>query len=363
MSVERPKVAICPPGKFGTALGVVLAVADKADVVFCFRTSEGDEIFRETGENRKHFPGQVLPNNITSTRDPEEALHGADVMIFATQARYSRTYFEEISPYRDKKTAVLSIIKGLEEDTAMRMSEVIRDIDPRVNKRLFAAMSGPNFAWEIIKGLQAATVIASENGRLAEWLQKLFKTSRFLPFRTDDVIGVELGGALKNPEAMMVGICDGLGLGNSASAALANRSSKEMTRLIVLLGGDERTAMGLAGDGDFDLSRRPGGRNYDTGVVIGRGEDPRVFLNSKQTIEGLYTIKPALASVRKHGAKAPMLEGLYGIIYEGREPARVMDELIGGDFDYEDPQTIIHRNLRIPLRALNRLAHLWGSVS
>lgn len=361
MSAEKLKVVVSPPGRLGTALGFVLA--QNAQVTFCFRSSEADQIFQETGENRKYFPGKKLPESIHSSDDPEQAFRGADVVILTPKARYLRTHYKGIMRFIPQTSAIVHGCKGLEIGTNMRMSQVLRDVNPRLRRNNCAVISGPNFAREMIRGLPASTVIASEDDVLVMKLQRLFRTQYLQPFRSDDVIGVELGGALKNPIAMVVGICEGLQMGDNAAAALMNRGLKEVTRLAVVLGADERTLMGLSGVGDLVLSCRTGGRNYDAGVDIGHGEDPKVIQQSGQTIEALNTIGPAVSLAVDNNVQIPILEGLYGIIYQGLNPTEVMYKLLKSDSDYEDPRPIITNRLKPPLRALNRFLHLWGNVT
>jgi len=352
-------VTVLRPGRFGTALLVPLAENVQQAIVY-LADPEANRIFQETQEIQKYFPGYKLPSNVHSTNNLEEALQKSNVVLITTPTKHFRTVAESALPLMQEDQILVSGSKGLEEGTNMRMSQVIRDINPRFKKKCRAVISGPNFAREIIRGLPTATVIASENDALTRRLQRLFRTSRFLPYRSGDVIGVELGGALKNPIALAVGICHGMGLGDNATAALKNRGFREMTRLAVVLGADERTLMGLAGEGDLSLSSRPGGRNYDAGVAIGQGEDPELLLQSDQTIEALYTIRPAIALARKKNVRVPILEGIYGIIYGGLEPAQVLDMLVERYHGYEGPQPIIDRRIGLLLRLLNRLLHRWG---
>lgn len=360
MSMERLNVTILPAGRFGTALAVPLS--ENANVTLCIRSSEDNRIFQETRENQKYFPGIKLPDNIHSTDNLEEGLNKADVVILVPPSWKFREVYTSYMSFIPRKCLRVCGSKGMEEDTEMMMSQVMRDVDPSVDGSSYAVISGPNFAHEIVRGLPAATVIASENDAVTKKLQRLFRTNYLVPYMTDDVIGVQLGGAFKNPMAMAVGICDGMHMGNNAAAALMNRGLKEMTRLAVLLGADERTLMGLAGESDLSLSCRPGGggRNYDAGIAIGRGEDPKLLFQSEQTIEALHTIKPAISLAHKNNVEVPILEGLHEIIYGGLQLSEVVSMLIERDHSYEDPQPIIHRKLRLPLRVLNRLFHLWG---
>lgn len=365
MLVEHPKVVISPPGRLGTALGN--AISDNAEVWFLFRSTESNRIFQDTRENQKYFPRLRLADSIHSSVDPEEACYKAHVVILAPNVKNFRTHLESLAPIIIKegqgRTVLAHGCKGLEDGTNMRMSEVIRDVDPRFNRHHYAVISGPNLAHEVVRGLPAATVIASEDG-LAKQLQRLFRTKHFLPFVSDDVVGVELGGALKNPMAMAVGICFGMGLGYNASAAFMNRCAKEMIRLAVALGADERTLTGQSGIADLSVSCWPGaeGRNYTAGVAIGKGENPAILKQSEMTIEAFNTIKPAVLLARKNHVNVPILEGLERIVNEGANPNDLVRQLVEGSYTYEDPQPVIGR-LKAPLRSLNRVLHNWNRTA
>lgn len=360
MSVEMLdlNVTVFRPGRFGTALLIPLAENVRLVTVY-LEDPEANRIFQETQENQKYFPGVKLPNNIHSTNNLQESLQGANVILMTTPTKHFRGVAECVLPIIPRDGIVICGSKGIEEGTNMRMSQVIKDVNPNFKNKHLAVMSGPNFAHEIIRGLPAATVIASENDRLTRSLQRLFRTNRFLPYRSDDVIGVELGGALKNPISLAVGVCNGMGLGDNATAALMNRGLREMIRLAVRLGADERTLIGLTGDADLSLSSRCGGRNYDAGVAIGKGENPELLLQSDQTIEAISTIKAVVSLAKRKNVRVPIMEGVYGMIYGGLKPMQVLDMLIERYHDYEGPLPIIDRRIGLPLRLFNRLLHRW----
>lgn len=351
------KVAIIRPSRFGIALGAILA--ENTSATFCFELTSSHLEFQRSREIPKYHPGvRLLSDRIHSVDDYKRGIKDADVVLVTSPMKYLRTTVESIVPYAKNKIWVTGS-KGIEQGTNMRPSEVIADVNPVFNKSSYAIISGPNLAWELIRKLPAITVIASQNEALTHRLQKIFRTSYFFPYLSDDVTGVELGGALKNPMAMLVGICYGLGLGNNASAALKNRCLKEMTRLAVVLGADERTLMGAAGEADLSTSCQQGGRNYDAGVAIGRGVDPRVLQQSGQTIEAFNTIEPALSLAKGANIGAPLLEGLKKMIDGEQRPSYIINMLVEGNHHFEDPQTIIDRRLRRWVRRFNRVMHLW----
>lgn len=362
-TTEKPKVTVIRPGRFATALAVPLS--ENAVVTFCFESSEANTIFQKTRENQKYHPGVKL-FDVQSTDNMKKGLMGADIVLLAVPMIHLRTTCKSLKPYgiEDKQLCVGT--KGLEIGTNYRPSQVVLDVIPRLSKTSYAAISGPNIAREMIRKLPAVTVIASKNDALIDMLLEMFSTGYLFPYRTDDLEGAELGGALKNPVAMVAGIGDGLGLGGNAIAALQNRGWREATRLAVVLGADERTLNGPSGAGDLAVSCRPGGggRNYDAGVAIGRGEDPRILQKSGQTIEGFNTIGPAIVLARKNGVQVPVLEGLGKVIRKERPPSYINSLLIEENNRYSDPEPIIDRRvMRWVVRKINRFSHLWRNAT
>lgn len=357
------KVVVPRPGRFGTSLLIPLA-ENLEQVTVCFSSSEANEVFQKTRENRKYFPGVKLPDNIYSTDDFEQGFEGADVVLFTTPTTHLRTFCESVKLLIPEKCIVICGSKGLEKETCMITSQVIRDVNPRISKGSIAIISGPNYANEIIRGLWTTTVIASENDEVALRAYGLFKTLKFRPFITDDVMGVGLGGSLKNLVAMAVGVSDGMAMGNNAHAALKNRLTKEITRLSVVLGADERTLGGISGAGDVDVSSKPPGRNYLAGYDIGQGADPKMLRRSGKTIEGLETVEPAVTLADKFSVEVPLLQILKEIICDNLKPQDAIERVTKLDgFLYEDPQPIIDRRLRFPLRTINRVFHLWNHAT
>lgn len=364
-------VAIMPAGRFGTALAVPLS--EKASkVTLYFRTSEYYQRFQETHENQKWFPGIKLPDNVYSTDNLQEAVEDTDVLIIVPPAKFFRDFYRSIYPYIENNRFardgfIVLGSKGFEEETDLRMSELVKQETSDLARRT-VVISGPNYAHEIVKGLPFGIVLASENDKVAEELsEKIFKVKRKTrPYITDDVIGTELGGILDKPIAMAVGISDGMGMGRNAAALLKNRGLKEITRLAVVLGADRNTLGGLTGEGDLSLSSEGPGRNYKAGFEIGEqrySEDLRLvierLLQSRETIEGLYSVKSAVSLARRNGVVMPITESLYKILYQGLSPQEAMEILMNTDGQYEDPQPVIDRRLRFPMRAVDRVMHIW----
>lgn len=373
MGKEKLNVVNLPAGRFPTALAVPVALRAKR-VTLYFRSSEGHQIFQETHENKKWFPGIKLPDNVYSTDSLPEVVPDADVLNIIPPARYFRELYRSIYPYIDrsrfaKEGFIVVGSKGFEEETALRISEIVRQETPDLAKRT-VVISGPNYAHEIVQGLPFGIVLASEDDVVAEELwKKLFKVSGTTKaYITDDVIGVELGGILGKPIAMAVGISDGMGMGRNAAHLLRSRGLKEITRLAVVLGADRNTLSGLSGDEDLALSSEDPGRNYKAGFEIGEQRYPedlqlviQKLLQSRDTIEGIQSVKSiiALANRGREPVIMPIIENLYKIFYEGLTPQEAQEILMSTDGKYEDPQPVIDRRLRFPMRAIDRIMHPW----
>lgn len=355
---KTDKVAILTGGTFGTSLAVPLS-KNVRDIVLFIRSKERADLFNATRENREVFPGVLLPRNVRATSDAREALDGAEVAFLVPKAQAMREVVRDyVTPNIGPRTIVASGSKAFEEGTNLRMLEVITQENRSLAARC-AVISGPNFAHELIKGLPAAIVVASKYDKVARKVGTVLGSTQFKPYLTDDVIGVELGGILKNPIAIAAGIAEGMGLGSNASAAILNRGLREMIRLGVIMGADERTLMGLSGAGDLFLSSKPGGRNYGAGVDIGRGISPVELKNSDLTIEGLYSVESAVVLARKWGVEVPIMESLNEIINYGLKPSEAMERLMTRGMTYEDPLPVTGVQSRFCIRVLNRLLHLW----
>lgn len=346
---RKLNVAILPAGSFGRALTVPLS-ENNHQITLCFRSEE----------SLLKFSNTQLPANVRSTTDYEGALRGANVIFFAPPSRFLRSYYSSAYHLIPKGADVVFGTKGIEEGTNLTTFQVPQDVNPTLKH--WAIMSGPNFAHEIAGRQYTETVIASIEDGVAERLRDVFKTDRFKPFITDDVMGVALGGSLKNLVAMTVGIYEGRGMGSNASAGLINSGLREAIRLAVVMGADERTLYGRSGLADIILSCRPPGRNYLAGFAIGEGANPESLIEAGKTIEGFYSVKSAVTLGEKFGVEVPMFRTLYEVLYQGLSVDRAIEKLMNMNGAFEDPSPVISRKLRFPLRSLNRLLHLWHRV-
>lgn len=332
---SKVNISILPAGAWGTALAVPLS--DRGhNVKLYFRQEEDSGIFNKTKQNLKRLPKIKFNGLVSATHNLEEAASEADVLVLACDAVHVRSFFTQIKPYLNGETKILCVSKGIEEATNLCMSDVLEDVYPEVTSRL-AVLSGPNFAIEVAKRLPTMTVIASDNEKVAKDLQKIFSSENFRVYTQDDVMGVELGGALKNVIAIGVGIGDGLRYGENGRAALITRGIAEMIRLGTTLGADELTFAGLSGMGDLILTCTSGkSRNHQAGFKIGKGADPKDLLSSDETIEGLHTVKAAFQLAKQKKVKLPIMEMVYQIVYEGLSPKEGFKNLMRLELSSED---------------------------
>ncbi len=292
--MERFNIVVVPAGRWGSALAIPLS---------------------DNGHNVKLYQSSVF-----TTSSLKEAVLGADILILACNSAHVRSLFQKITSNLPKDTIVLCVSKGIEEDTNFCMSQVLTDIEPKIGSRL-AVLSGPNFAAEVAQRLPTMTIVASENTSVAKLLQRVFTTKNFRVYIQDDVLGVELGGALKNVIALGVGIGDGLKLGENGRAALITRGITEIMRLGTAMGAQRQTFTGLSGMGDLILTcTSKKSRNHQAGLKIGRGLNPKDLLSSNETIEGLHTVKAAVKLAKEKGIKVPIMETVYKIVYQGLKP-------------------------------------------
>lgn len=317
--MSRFNISILPAGEWGSALAIPL-LDNGHRVKFYFRKEEDAKNFNKTKINSKRLPTIKFNGSTSATASLEGAIKEADILVIACDAPHVRDFFTTIKPFVKTETKILCVSKGIEQKTDLGMAELLEEVDPKVSGRV-AILSGPNFAIEVAKKLPAMTVIASKNLSVAKLLQKVFSSKLFRVYTQEDVIGVELGGALKNVVAVGVGIGDGLNFGENTRAALISRGISEMIILGMAMGADPLTFAGLSGMGDLILTCTSGkSRNHLAGLKIGRGKDPKELIESDQTIEGLLTVKAVHDIAREKGIRVPIMEMVYKIVYEGLKP-------------------------------------------
>lgn len=321
------RAAVLSAGSWGTTYAMVLADAGN-DVVVHARRNEIAEAINTRHENPDYLPGITLPPTVRATTDPAVALADADVAVLSIPAQTLRTNLTTWAPFISADTVVVSLMKGIETDTGLRMSELIAQVADLPTDRV-AVLSGPNLAREIATRQPAASVIACVDEKVAERLQNASLTSYFRPYTNTDVVGCELGGAVKNVIALASGLSSGLGLGDNATALLMTRGLAETARLGQVLGADPITVSGLAGVGDLvaTCSSRLS-RNRTFGEHLGKGMTvTEATAVMTQTAEGVKSADALLALARRHDVEMPITEVVVAVI-DGRLTAREAADLL-----------------------------------
>jgi glycerol-3-phosphate dehydrogenase (NAD(P)+) len=327
------EIAIIGAGAWGTALSIVLGRKEAHRVRLWVHEKDVCETIARQRVNEKFLPGQTIPAGVTPCNDLAESLEGAAIVVSVMPSQHCRRLFEQMRPHLRAETMIVSATKGLEENSLLRMTEVIAQMikgnNPRVPR--IGALSGPSFAVEAARGDPTAITIASQDTELGRLVQQEFSNASFRVYTNEDPIGVELGGALKNTVAIAAGICTGLGLGHNSVAALITRGLAEMTRLVVACGGKAETMAGLAGLGDLVLTCTGGlSRNRSVGVELGRGRKlPEILAGMHGMVaEGIFTTTAAVGLARAHGAEMPITEQMHAILHEGKAPREAIYELM-----------------------------------
>lgn len=325
---ERKKIAFIGNGSFGTALANMLAHSGHTVTVWG-RNKEYVSQMRETKVNSKYLPEVLLASSLRFTHNLKTAVHGKDIVVFSVPAQNFRQVAERTAKYLPEGAIVVNLAKGIETFTNKTMSQIAEEILPN-NK--YVVLSGPSHAEEIAKNKPATVVVASKDQKAAELVQDVFMSDKFRVYTSDDVLGVELGGALKNVIAIGTGISDGMGFGDNARSAIMTRGIHEITRLGVTLGARSDTFSGLSGIGDLmvtcdsDLSR-----NRRCGIMIGEGIKPDEAVKQIGTVEGFYTVEAACKLAEKSGVEMPITQAVNKVISGKITPAEALDMLMGRD--------------------------------
>jgi glycerol-3-phosphate dehydrogenase (NAD(P)+) len=320
------KATIIGTGGWGTALAVLLH-GNGHKVALWGRLKEEVEPILAAGENKAFLPGVKIPKEIVVTLDAHAALRETELVVLAVPSHGMRPICQQLRDFLPEKLPLVSVAKGIETETGARMSEVIAQV---LHTDRVIALSGPSHAEEVGRGIPTAIVVAAKDQALAATAQKVFMNERFRIYTHDDVIGVELGGALKNVIAIAAGACDGIGFGDNTKAALCTRGLAEMTRLGVALGARRETFFGLSGVGDLIVtafSRHS--RNRGFGERLGKGETAEQIAASTQMVaEGVKTAKSAWQLAERHGVDVPITNQVHAIIYEGKAPKQAVRDLM-----------------------------------
>lgn len=325
------KIAIIGAGGWGTALAIVLAGAKESRPVSLWARENDVLVSLQNGrENAAFLSGFRVPSHVEVTGDLESALRGAGIVIGAMPAAHAREMYSAMLPFLAAEMHFVSATKGLEPETLLRMTEVLTQVTARKFRSPVAALSGPSFAKEVARGDPTAVVVASTDRDTAKEIQREFSSPTLRLYTNEDVIGVELGGALKNIIAIAAGVAEGLGLGHNTIAALITRGLAEMMRLGTALGARRETLAGLAGMGDLvltctgDLSR-----NRFVGVELARGKKlDEILASMRMVAEGVGTTAAARTLAHKADIEMPITEQMFAVLHKGRSPKDALRELM-----------------------------------
>lgn len=333
------RVAVVGAGAWGTALAVHLARAGYAPRLWVFEP-ELLGLVVGTRENPWYLPGVRLPDGVAPTGSVADAVDGAEVVVVAVPSHVFRAVAGSLGPHLAPGARVVSATKGIEEEGPRRMSEILAEVLPPGARDRTAVVSGPTFAVEVAHGRPTAAVVASKHPDLARELQQALATAAFRLYTQSDVVGVELGGALKNVMAVAAGISDGLELGDNARAALLTRGLAEMTRLGASLGARAATFAGLAGLGDLILTCTGGlSRNRRLGLALGRGMSLAAWQATTRSVaEGVRTARAALALAEPLGVATPITREVGAVLFGAKEPRDALESLLGRDVRPEDDE-------------------------
>jgi len=322
-------IAVIGAGSWGTTLADLLAKKGHAVTLWAYEPELVQEM-RQNRENNLYLPGIKLAENLRFTNDLEEAYTGCTMVLCVVPSQLVRRVMGNSLPFLPPDTVLVSASKGIELDTLCTVSEIYREILPPELFARFAALSGPSFAREVAQEMPTAVTVAAGSEEVAHRVQQAFNSSFFRVYRNEDVVGVELGGAIKNVIAIAAGISDGLGFGHNTRAALITRGLAEMTRLGVAMGAQASTFAGLAGMGDLvltctgDLSR-----NRSVGIQIGQGRQLAEILGEMRMVaEGVKTTESAYNLARKMGVEMPIIDQMYQMLYQDKPARQAVLELM-----------------------------------
>lgn len=318
------KTAVIGSGGWGTAISLLLASKGNDVYLWSWQQEETDRLNKDR-ENKEFLPGVAFPDNIFCTHNMGECVEGAEVIVTAVPSPATRTTARELSQFVKEGQKIVNISKGLEG--SLRLSEVYAEEIPQAN---ISVMSGPSHAEEVSRGLPTTNVIASKDIETAKELQGIFMKENFRVYTADDIIGVELGGSLKNVIALCAGISDGLGYGDNTKAALMTRGLAEIARLGIKMGAKEETFMGLSGIGDLIVTcTSMHSRNRRAGILIGQGKTLKQTLDEvHMVVEGVNTAAAAYELSKKYNVEMPIVEEAYKVLFEDKSPREAVNILM-----------------------------------
>ncbi len=321
------RICILGAGSWGTALAVLL-VGNGHTVTLWSHRAEEVLAMQRTSANESKLPGVVLPREIRYSSQLKEAVKNQDLLVFAVPSKATRETAKKIKDLIPEDQKIVSVSKGIEEGTLYSQTQILEDV---LKGALTAALSGPSHAEEVVRRIPTLVVAASKNHDLALLTQELFMNANFRVYISPDLLGVEIGGSLKNVIALAAGMSDGLGYGDNTKAALITRGIKEITRLAVAMGAKEDTLAGLSGIGDLIVTcQSMHSRNRMAGYYIGQGDSAQEAMDKvKMVVEGVYSAKAARALGQRYGVDLPIIEQVNRVLFEQMDVRKAVLELMG----------------------------------
>ena len=320
------KAGIMGAGSWGTALALLLHKNGHEVTVWSISEEEVQMLSKER-EHKSKLPGVKLPGDMVFTSDMEKAIAGKDFVVMAVPSPFTRSTSRKMKPYVKEGQILVDVAKGIEESTLMTLSQQIEEEIPQAN---VAVLSGPSHAEEVGRGLPTSVVVGAKTKETADYLQEMFMNEVFRVYTSPDILGMELGGSLKNVIALAAGIADGLGYGDNTKAALITRGIQEIARLGVEMGGAIESFTGLTGIGDLIVTcASVHSRNRKAGYLIGQGMSMQEAMDEvKMVVEGVYSTKAAVRLGKKYGVDLPIIEQVNAVLFEGKSAAEAVKELM-----------------------------------
>ena len=327
------KIGMIGGGSWGTALAILLSKSGHSVDIWLRDKGQIEDICY-TRENVKYLPGVVIPTNISITNDLESVIFDKDILVLSVPSHSIRENLMTGKKYIKPNQIIVNVAKGIENASLMTVSQIVNDIIPENN---YAILSGPSHAEEVARDMPTTVVTASDDRKIAEYVQDVFMAPKFRVYTNPDVIGVELGGSIKNVIALGAGISDGLGYGDNTKAAIMTRGSIEMARLGEKMGGNYETLAGLAGIGDLIVTcTSMHSRNRRAGILIGQGESLENAISKVgMVVEGIKTTKSAYELSKKYDVIMPITEEIFQVLYEGKDVKNSVNNLMLRDRKHE----------------------------
>lgn len=322
------KISVIGSGGWGIALAILLHKNGHNLTIWSFDKKEAEEL-KTTRENKTKLPHILLPEDIKVTDDLKEAVNDKDILILAVPSKAIRSVSKSLKKIIKDNQIIVNVAKGLEEDTLETMTDIIEE-ELKGKKPQVAVLSGPSHAEEVGKGIPTTCVVSAHNKELTLYLQNIFMNPSFRVYTSPDMLGIEIGGALKNVIALAAGIADGLNYGDNTKAALITRGIKEIASLGVAMGGEQSTFYGLTGLGDLIVTcASMHSRNRRAGILLGQGKTlDEAIKEVNMVVEGVYSAKSALMAAKKYNVEIPIIEQVNAVLFENKNVAEAVNELM-----------------------------------